>query len=119
MKNRLCKIRILSNEITIAEEKIIDPNVQYSNIIYLNWSPGRKIDGKKLTELSDLWYDSKWSNISVIEVQEGKERREKDREREKKTDRKNTFENDGWKFYKFEKNYKPRDSRMSTNSSQD
>lgn len=36
MKNRLCKIRILSNEITIAEEKIIDPNVQYSNIIYLN-----------------------------------------------------------------------------------
>ena len=36
MKNRLCKMRILSNEINIAEEKIIDPNVQYSNIIYLN-----------------------------------------------------------------------------------
>lgn len=36
MKNRLCKMRILSNEINTAEEKIIDPNVQYSNITYLN-----------------------------------------------------------------------------------
>ena len=43
--------------------------------------------GKKLTELSDLWYDSKWPNISVIEVQEGKERREKDKERKKQTER--------------------------------
>lgn len=48
--------------------------------------------GRKLTELSDLWYDIQWSNISVIEVQEGKERREKDRERDKKIGKKNTFE---------------------------